>query len=99
MEVSLMPQPVQYRGMSLIIPDNDTEWKEFYAHARAHRLVVRKCAACAPLRSPPPHAGPGGMPFGWGCRRASGPGPIYSYEIVHHPIQPASPDPTPYAVL
>jgi len=45
-----MPQPVQYRGMSLIIPDNDTEWKEFYAHARAHRLVVRKCAACGLLR-------------------------------------------------
>ena len=41
-----MPQPVQYRGMALIVPDNDSEWKEFYEHARAHRLVVRKCKAC-----------------------------------------------------
>ena len=33
-----MPQPVTYRGMSLIVPDNDSEWKEYYAHARQHRL-------------------------------------------------------------
>ncbi len=46
-----MPQPVQYRGMALIVPDNDSEWKEFYAHARAHRLVVRKCKASDARRS------------------------------------------------
>ena len=48
-----MPQPVQYRGMALIVPDNDSEWKEFYEHARAHRLVVRKCKACGLMRYPP----------------------------------------------
>ena len=53
-----MPQPVQYRGMALIVPDNDSEWKEFYEHARAHRLVVRKCKACGLMRYPPTHACP-----------------------------------------
>ena len=28
-----MPQPVQHRGLTLLVPDNDSEWKEFYAHA------------------------------------------------------------------
>ena len=58
-----MPAPVTYRGMSLIVPDNDSEWREFYAHARAHRLVVRKCAACGLLRYPPTHACPTSFGF------------------------------------
>jgi uncharacterized OB-fold protein len=59
-----MPQPVQYRGMALIVPDNDSEWKEFYEHARAHRLVVRKCKACGLMRYPPTHACPGAWSSG-----------------------------------
>ena len=39
-----MPQPVSYRGMSLIVPDNDSEWKEFYEHARAMSLCCRAWA-------------------------------------------------------
>src|SRR2546422_302247 len=83
--------------MSLIVPDNDTEWKEFYAHARAHRLVVRKCAACGLLRYPPTHACPWCMALGWSWREVSGRGTIYSYEIVHHAIQPGFRELTPYA--
>ncbi len=94
-----MPEPVQYRGMSLIVPDNDTEWKEFYAHARAHRLVVRKCAACGLLRYPATHACPWCMELGWTWQEVSGRGAIYSYEIVHHAIQPGFRELTPYAVV
>ena len=28
-----MPQPAQYRGMALVIPDNDSEWIEYFQHA------------------------------------------------------------------
>lgn len=94
-----MPQPVQYRGMSLIVPDNDSEWKEFYAHARAHRLVVRKCKACGLMRYPPMHACPWCMALEWTWQEVSGRGTIYSYEIVHHAIQPGFKDLTPYAVV
>jgi hypothetical protein len=94
-----MPQPVQYRGMALIVPDNDSEWKEFYEHARAHRLVVRKCKACGLMRYPPTHACPWCMDLAWTWQEVSGRGTIYSYEIVAHAIQPGFRDVTPYPVV
>ena len=94
-----MPQPVTYRGMTLLVPDNDSEWKEFYAHARAHRLVVRMCSACGLLRYPPTHACPWCMELGWTWQAVSGEGTIYAYEVVHHAIQPGFKDSTPYATV
>ena len=44
-----MPQPVTYRGMSLIVPDNDSEWNEYFALARQHTLMVRACSAMTVL--------------------------------------------------
>src|SRR3989442_15843011 len=85
--------------MSLIVPDNDRGGKGFSAPARAPRLVVRKCAACGLLRYPPTHACPWCMALGWSWREVSGRGTIYSYEIVHHAIQPGFRELTPYAVV
>ncbi len=93
-----MPQPVQYRGMTLLVPDNDSEWKEYFAHARAHRLVMRACAACGLMRYPPTHACPWCMELGWTWREVGGRGTIYSYESVVHAIQPGFKELTPYAV-
>src|SRR5437879_10911147 len=87
-----MPQPVSYGGMALIVPYDDSEWKEFYEHARAHRLVVRKCKACGLMRYPPTHACPWCMELGWTWHEVSGRGTIYSYEIVAHAIQPGFKD-------
>ena len=86
-----MPQPVTYRGMSLIVPDNDTEWKEYYAHARQHRLMLRACTACGLMRYPAMHACPWCMDLGWTWQELSGKGTIHSYEVVHHAIQPGLP--------
>ena len=94
-----MPQPVQYRGMTLLVPDNDSEWKEYFAHARAHRLVMRACAACGLMRYPPTHACPWCMELGWTWREVGGRGTIYSYESVVHAIQPGFKELTPYAVV
>jgi uncharacterized OB-fold protein len=94
-----MPQPVQYHGMALLVPDNDSEWKEFYEHARGHRLVMRKCAACGLMRYPPTHACPWCMDLGWTWQAVSGRGTIYSYETVVHAIQPGFKELTPYAVV
>src|SRR2546428_12027349 len=93
-----MPQPVQYRGMTLIVPDNDSEWTEFYAHARAHRLVVRKCTACSLMRYPPTHACPWCMELERAWQELSARGPLYSYEIAHHAIPPGLRRLTPYPV-
>ena len=93
-----MPSVV-YRGMTLAIPDNDSEWKEYVAAARTHRLVLRACTACGLLRYPPSHACPWCMDLGWAWREVSGRGTIYSYEIVVHAIQPGFRDWAPYPVV
>jgi uncharacterized OB-fold protein len=94
-----MPQPVQHRGLTLLVPDNDSEWKEYFAHARTHRLMMRKCTACGLMRYPPTHACPWCTELGWTWQEVSGRGTIYSYEIVVHAIQPGFKDVTPYAVV
>jgi uncharacterized OB-fold protein len=94
-----MPPPVQYRGMTLLIPDNDTEWTEYFAFARQHRLMLRRCAACGLLRYPPTHACPWCAALEWTWQEVSGQGTIYSYEIVTHAIQPGLQEVTPYPVV
>jgi len=94
-----MPQPVQYRGMTLIVPDNDSEWREYFAFARQHRLMVRRCQACGLLRYPPTHACPWCTELAWTWQEVGGQGTIYSYEIVAHAIQPGFKDATPYPVV
>jgi uncharacterized OB-fold protein len=94
-----MPQPVTYRGMALLVPDNDGEWMEFYQHARRHKLVIRSCSACGLMRYPALHACPWCLDLGWTWQEVSGKGTIYSYEIVHHAIQPGFKDATPYATV
>ena len=94
-----MPQPVQHRGLTLLVPDNDSEWMEYFAHARAHRLMVRKCGACGLMRYPPTHACPWCTELAWSWHEVSGRGTIHSYEIVVHAIQPGFRDVTPYPVV
>jgi uncharacterized OB-fold protein len=94
-----MPQPVTYRGMTLLVPDNDSEWAEYFAHARAHRLMMRACTACGLMRYPPSHACPWCMALGWRWQEVSGRGTIHSYEIVAHAIQPGFKELTPYPVV
>ena len=94
-----MPQPVTYRGMALVVPDNDSEWKEFYAHCRAHKLMVRACSKCGLMRYPPTHACPWCTELGWTWKEVSGRGTIHSYETVLHAIQPGFKDSTPYTIV
>lgn len=94
-----MPEPVQYRGMTLLLPDNDSEWAEHFAHCRRHRLMLRQCTGCRLLRYPPTHACPWCTDLGWTWQEVSGRGTIHSYEIVVHAIQPGFRDATPYPVV
>src|SRR5215510_10484482 len=94
-----MPQPVTYRGMALVVPDNDSEWSEYFGLARQLKLTLRACTACDLMRYPPMHACPWCMDLGWKWQEVSGKGTIHSYEVVHHAIQPGFKDATPYAVV
>jgi hypothetical protein len=90
---------VQYRGMNLIIPDNDTEWKGFFEAARQHRLVMKACRHCRLLRYPPGAACPWCTSLDWDWQDVSGKGTIYSYEIVVQAIQSGFRDWAPYPVV
>jgi len=55
---------VECRRMILVIPDNDSEWRERFTLARSHRLMLRGSAARGLMRYPPTHGCP------W-CARSS----------------------------
>ena len=90
---------VEYRGMNLVIPENDSEWREHFKLARQRRkLVLRKCTKCGLMRYPPSHGCPWCPSLEWSWQDVSGGGHIYSYEVVHHAIQPGFKEWTPYTV-
>ncbi len=90
---------VEYRGMQLIVPENDMEFLGFYEGAKQGRLVVKKCAACDLLRHPPGSACPWCMSLDWSWQTVSGKGTIYSYEIIVHAIQAGFREIAPYPVV
>ena len=90
---------VEYRGMNLVIPENDSEWNEHFKLARSHRLMLRACGECGLMRYPPSHGCPYCGALAWSWREASGRGHIYSYEMVAHAIQPGFREWTPYPVV
>ena len=91
---------VEYRGMQLVIPENDSEWREHFKLARAHhKLFLRACGSCGLMRYPPSHGCPWCASLEWSWKEVSGKGHIHSYEIVAHAIQPGFKDWTPYPVV
>lgn len=94
-----LPARVEYRGMALIVPETDSEWRGYFEAARAGRLVVRRCGECGLLRYPPGAACPWCASLAWSWQAVSGRGTIYSYEIVVQAIQPGFRDWAPYPVV
>jgi uncharacterized OB-fold protein len=90
---------VEYRGMNLVVPENDSEWREHFKLARQHKLMLRACRACGLLRYPPSHGCPWCASLDWEWKEVSGRGTIHSYEIVVHAIQPGFKEWTPYPVV
>jgi hypothetical protein len=90
---------VQYRGMQLIVPENDSEFLGYFEAAREHKLMLKKCASCNLLRYPPGSACPWCMSLEANWQQVSGKGTIYSYEIVVHSIQPGFREVAPYPIV
>ena len=89
----------QYKGMEIIVPDNDREHQGYFEAARERRLVVQRCSECGKLRWEPGTACPWCASLTWEWHQVSGKGTIYSYQIVTHPIQPGFSDWVPYPVV
>jgi uncharacterized OB-fold protein len=76
--------------------DTDAWTAPFWEAAKAHRLVVARCASCGHHRMPP-------TPFCPGCRsqeidwaESAGRGAVYSYTVVSREIMPGMADSLPY---
>lgn len=89
----------EYRGINLILPGQDQEFRPYFAAAAEGRLVVRRCSACGLLRYPPGIACPWCNALESEWVSVSGRGTIYSYEVVMQAIQPGFADWVPYAVV
>jgi len=88
-----------YLGMPLDINDLDVENLAYFKRCAAHDFHLQRCAACGLLRYPPTTACP------WCASPKSewvpveGRGAVHSYTEVHHAIQPAFKNHTPYLIL
>jgi uncharacterized OB-fold protein len=88
-----------YLGMDLTVDDLDGENIEYFKHCAAHNFHLQQCVRCDLIRYPPTTGCP------W-CAAAEarwvpveGKGALHSYGEVHHAIQPAFKQYTPYMIL
>src|SRR6202163_234701 len=89
----------QYLGMGLRVDDLDVKNLEYFRHCAAHDFHLQACAQCSRLRYPPTTACPWCATLESAWRRVEGKGAVHSYSEVHHAIQPAFREHTPYLIL
>ena len=89
----------EYLGMPLSVDDLDIENLEYFGHCAEHNFHLQACGGCGLLRYPPTTACPWCMSLESHWTPVEGKGAVHSYTEVHHAIQPAFRDYTPYLVL
>ena len=94
-----MPVEGEYLGMNLRINDNDGDNITYFQYCADHDFHLQKCNACNLLVYPPRTACPwcAAADFDWAA--VEGKGEVHSYGEVHHAIQPALQEKTPYQIL
>ena len=88
-----------YLGMALSADDLDIENVEYFRHCAEHNFHLQACAQCGLIRYPPTTACPWCTTLESRWVPVEGKGAVHSYTEVHHAIQPAFRDKTPYMVL
>jgi len=88
-----------YMGMALSIDDLDGENIAYFKHCADHNFHLQKCDDCSLLRYPPTTACPWCASANATWTPVEGKGTVYSYNEVHHAIQPAFKAKTPYMLL
>ena len=88
-----------YLGMPLAIDELDVENLAYFKHCAAHNFHLQRCTKCNLLRYPPTTACPWCASPKSEWMAVDGRGTVHSYTEVHHAIQPAYRNHTPYLVL
>ncbi len=94
-----MPAQGEYLGMPVYIDDLDSESRAFFKHCASHQLHLQACNECNLLRYPPTTACPWCACLESTWKPVEGRGTLYSYGEVHHAIQPAFRNHTPYMIM
>jgi uncharacterized OB-fold protein len=94
-----MAVQAQYLGMPLGIDDLDGENLAYFKHCSEHAFHLQQCSACNLLRYPPTTACPWCASPDSRWVPVEGKGAVHSYTEVHHAIQPAFRQHTPYLIL
>ena len=94
-----MPLEGTHLGAPVSIPDLAKPHQEFYAHCSSGVLHLQHCSECDLVRYPTTTACPWCMSPEYNWKPMSGKGHVYSYAEIHHAIQPAFREHTPYALL
>ena len=86
-------------GMTLTVDDLDVENTAYFTYCAQQDFRLQKCTENGLLRYPPTTRCPfsGSPNYDWVS--VEGKGVVYSYNEVHHAIQPAFQDVTPYMLL
>jgi uncharacterized OB-fold protein len=88
-----------YLGMPLSLDDLDGENLAYFRHCAEHKFHLQQCGECDLVRYPPAPACPWCMSPKSQWVPVEGKGAVHSYTEVHHAIQPAFKNHTPYLVL
>ena len=89
----------QYLGMPVEINDLDHENLDYFAYCAKHDFRLQRCASCKLFRYLPSTACPWCAELNSEWVSVEGRGTVHSYTEVHHAIQPAFKQYTPYLVL
>jgi uncharacterized OB-fold protein len=71
----------------------------WFEGARAHQLLIQRCASCGTLRHPPLPACAVCQSLEWDTVEASGRGVLYSFVVVHYPQVAAFDYPLPIGLV
>jgi uncharacterized OB-fold protein/acyl dehydratase len=88
--------PVRPRRPRPAVTQDNAFWFE---GARAHQLLIQRCASCATLRHPPLPACAVCQSLEWDAVQASGRGVLYSFVVVHYPQVAAFDYPLPIGLV
>lgn len=94
-----MPVRGEYLGMPLAITDLDKENKAYFEYCAGGEFRLQRSGRSGLLRYPPSTACPWSRDRQYEWVEVEGRGAVHSYTEVHHAIQPAFRDHTPYLVL
>jgi uncharacterized OB-fold protein len=89
----------EYLGMQVYVDDLDQENLEFYSFCGQGELRLQQCTSCDLKRYPPTTACPWCANPDSTWEPVAGKGTLYSYGEVHHAIQPAFREHSPYLLL